>query len=231
MVRKSVRRNTTTFKIDYGGFCGWSKVQKIIKDIDDVDTKNIFMGLLKTGCRAMELPTLKKRHFNLNFSDTQIMVQGMYVEKQKDAIPLIDDNGNPILKNGKRTYTFESKEGYRTFPIRKDEPLSTELIDYVKKTPNDNDVLFPYTYGQIYYRIAMIQNTLPGGTRPDWYNFKGPWWPHRIRSERACQLIRDLHYDIFRLKKWFGWSSSQMPELYGGMVPMDLIDDRAMVWR
>ena len=72
----------------------------------------------------------------------------------------------------------------------------------------------------------LIDSERPYGIpKKEWTYYKGPWWPHRIRAERACQLIRDYKYDIFRLKKWFGWSTTKMPELYGDIVPMDLIDE------
>lgn len=224
------RRNIKdTFKQEYGGFCGWKKLDSTLNKIDREDSINIFVGLFQTGARAMELPSLKRNQVDLDFSDTHIMINSMYVEKQRERINLEDMNGEPLYdEKGKRAYILESTEGYRTFPIRKDNPLAPIFIDYVKKFSGD-DILYPFSYIQIYYRIALID--MKKGPKTNWNKIKGPWWPHRIRAERACQLIRDLRFDVFRLKKWFGWATSQMPELYGDMVPMDLVDDREVRWR
>jgi integrase len=230
---KGPRRTTDTFKQYVGGFSGWKKIYDTLNSVNDNDTYNIFLGLIKFGCRAMELPTLKKRQINFNYSKTQIMVQGMLVEKQKEIMYLVDTEGKPLYENGKRKYEFKSKKSYRTFPIRKDEPLSKELGDYVSKFKDDEDQIFPYNnYNNMYYKIAKIGMILPPGIRATrWNDFKGPWWCHRIRSERACQLIRDLRYDTFRLQRWFGWTSSDMPEVYSTVMPTDLIEEKMVDWR
>jgi integrase len=230
---KRNRRNTETFKQYYGGFCGWKKFEETLKnDVHSLKTKQIMMGLMKFGCRVMELPRLTKRQINIDFSPTQIMVQGMYVEKQKEALYLVDTDGKPLLENGRKLFRYESKAGYRTFPIRKDEPLSDELIAYVNSFKNDSDTLFPYSYGQMRYRIWQVGMVLPEGvSKTQWAKYHGPWWCHRIRSERACQLIKEYGYDTFRLKKWFGWSSSQMPDVYSDIMPTDLISEKPVDWR
>jgi len=227
---KRARRDTDFFKQHYGGFCGWQSLADTFRTMEDMHTKIIFMGLFKLGCRAMELPTLTKRQVDVDFSPTQIMIRGMYVEKQKDRIALVDNEGNPLLnEDGKKTYTFVSKEGYRTFPIRKKEPLSAELIRYVNTFENDNDILFPYKYGKMYYKVAMVG--AEEGSRDEWYKHKGEWWAHRLRSERACQLIRDYRYDTFRLKRFFGWASDSMPSVYSDIMPMDLVVEEDVNYR
>jgi len=229
---KRARRGTDTFKLHFGGFCGWENLKNTFSSITDPDTKIILLGLFKFGCRAMELPRLLKRQIDFNFSDTQIMVRSMYVEKQKERIALQDEFGNPILENGEKVLKIVGKPGARSFPIRKDEPLSKELENYTKRFRKDDDVLFPYTYNQMYYKICCIGMEIPPGvSTARWTEFKGPWWCHRVRSERACQMIRDYRYDTFRLQKWFGWASSQMPEVYSDIMPMDLIDERPVQWR
>lgn len=226
MVRRNIK---DTFKTQYPGFCGWSVLDRTMKTIEHEETINIFNGLFQTGGRAMELTSLKRRQVDLNASSTHIWVRAMLVEKQREKINLDDEDGNPLLdENGKRAFVLESKKDYRTFPIRRDNPLANIFGEYVKKFKNDEDLLFPYSYGQIYYRIATIQMR---GPKTSWAKNKGPWWPHRIRAERACQLIRDLRYDIFRLKAWFGWSTGVMAELYGDMEPMGLVDNREVDWR
>jgi len=212
-----------TFRRQYAGFCGWPEIRKALATADDV-SRTIFIGLFVTGARAMELPTLRRSQVDLDFSEDIAMVKGMHVEKQRDRINLVDAEGRPVLDEyGRRRFYLKSKPGYRTFPIRKDEPLAREFIEHVSQFDGDEKP-YPYTYNQIYYRIALIEAEIPRGVpKREWCAYKGPWWPHRIRSERACQLIRDYWFDIFRLKRWFGWQSSLMPELYGSVTPMDLV--------
>jgi integrase len=227
---KGPRRTTDTFKQYVGGFSGWKKIADAMLH-NDPETYAIFLGLFKFGCRAMELPTLRKRQIDFDFDDESIMVRGMYVEKQKETIFLVDEKGEPLYKNGKRMFRFEGKAGFRSFPIRKDEHFTYELKQYVDRFKDDESILFPYTYNQMYYKICKIGMVIPPGVRATrWNEFKGPWWLHRIRSERACQLIKNLHYDTFSLQKWFGWSSSQMPETYATISPLDLLVKGKVDW-
>jgi len=221
-----------------GGFCGWDMMEDTHNAISEPETRQIFNGIYELGCRAMELPLLTRGQVDLTSSDTWVRIRAMYVLKQKEVIHLQNADGTPLLRaDGKKKYTFNSIPGYRTFPIRKDNPLAQDFINYVKKfsnkTKNDRDrVLYPYTYNQIYYRIATIGMKLPEWeTRANWCKYKGEWWPHRLRGERACQLIRDLRYDIFRLKGWFGWSSDDMPSTYGQIQGAGLEEDMKVVYR
>jgi len=215
-----------TFK-SYGGFCGWNKILKTLKSISEPDIREIYRGIFLLGCRASELPLLRRDQVDLESSKTQIRIRGMNVLKQKDVVFLFDEFGDPILRpDGKRKYTFKSKDGYRTFPIRKDTPLSEDFMKYVDNF-SDDEILYPYSYNQIYYRIAQIEMKIPKGVRrSNWTYYRGPWWPHRIRGERACQLIRDQRYDLFRLMGWFGWTSQKMPTDYGTIQGGGLEDDR-----
>jgi hypothetical protein len=51
------------------------------------------------------------------------------------------------------------------------------------------------------------------------------------RGERACQLIRDLRYDVFRLMGWFGWSSQDMPLECGPIQGAGLEEDMKVDYR
>jgi hypothetical protein len=103
---------------------------------------------------------------------------------------------------------------------------------YVQNKKPD-DILFPYNYDKIYHKICTIQMKPipPGVSSARWNEYKGPWWCHRIRSERACQLIKEYRFDTIRLMKWFGWSSSQMPQVYADISPEDLMVEGDIVYR
>ena len=221
------RTISKTFRQEFGGFCGWPEIIRVINSVVSSQIVDIFVGLFVTGGRRGELSRLTRRQVDLDYSDDIIMVRGMYVEKQRERIPMIDEYGDLILdERGKRRYILESVPGYRTFPISKDEPSSEVFIDYVENFAGiGGDLLYPYSGTQIYYRIAQIDARMPrGANMMDWNKYKGPWWPHRIRAERACQLARDYRFDILRLKTFFGWKVSSMAELYSSLEAMDLIE-------
>ena len=207
-----------SFKALHGGFSGWGVIEDTYNDIEAPSTRDIFNGLFLLGCRAMELPRLERWQVELGSSPTHIRIKSMYVEKQrtkefqfnKDDTPKLDDKG-------KRVFKLVSTPGYRSFPIRKDNPMANIFIKFIEEGDFYRDTkLFPYTYGQIYYRICTIGMELPPGVpKTQWARHMGPWWPHRIRAERACQIIRDYRWDISRRKKWFGWATSSMAERYG----------------
>jgi len=232
MNRKTRRNIKDTFAKEYGGFCGWNTLEDTLDNVSENQIRDVFVGIFITGCRAMELPTLKRRQVDLHSSDTHIWIRSMYVEKQKERINLVHKNGKPMFdKTGKRMFKFNSIEGMRTFPIRRDNPFAPIFIEYVEKFSSE-DILYPYSYGQIYYRVAQIGMKLPKGVpRTQWAYYKGPWWPHRIRAERACQILQNMNWNLPRLMTWFGWASSKMAELYGKLHPEALIDNRVVEWR
>ena len=234
---KERRTISKTFR-SFGGFCGWHSILESHNNTPERKTQEIFNGIFQLGCRAMELPLLTRGQVDLYSSDIWIRIRGMYVLKQKEVLYLYNKDGEPLLRqDGKKKYTFKSKAGYRTFPIRKDNPLAEIFMEYVRKFPNKTQkdkatILYPYTYNQIYYRIATIEMKLPEWeTRANWCKYKGPWWPHRLRGERACQLIRDLRHDVFRLMGWFGWSSQDMPLEYGSIQGAGLEEDIEVDYR
>jgi len=221
-----------------GGFCGWPYMLETQNSIAEPETKQVFNGLGILGCRRMELPLLTRGQVDLDSSDDWIRIRAMYVEKQKKSIDMFHDDGTNILRpDGKNKYTFESIAGWRTFSIDRKNPLAEVFIKYVETFPNKTDkdkdtILYPYTGNQIYYRICTIGMKLPEGVnRSQWAYYMGEWWPHRMRAERACQLIQDRRFDIFRLLSWFGWKSQKMALLYGTIQGAGLEDDTNIIYR
>lgn len=224
----------TTYAELYRGFCGWPKIRHVLSGLNDI-TKIIFVGIFLLGARAMELPTLTRDQVELNYDEFNIMIHGMLVEKQRYKKFLKDDQDKFILdERNRRKFRMISKKDYRDFPIRKDTPLSQIFIDYVEEFDGD-DILFPFTYGQISYRINLMGVNLPQGyyKKGWWYYARefGEWWPHRIRAERACQLRRELRYDQQDLMDFFGWKTIDMALLYTKMEPLDLIRTGPVVRR
>lgn len=187
-----------TFKNDprFGGFIGWSRIERLLDTLDD-RTLQIFLGLFSFGCRAKELRQVSENQIDLDYSKDLARVRNMYVSKLR-------------------------KFGTRTFHLSKHEPSYKTLENMIEETPRGYP-LFPFSYNQIYYSIAQVEAPeLSKHARRDWTHYKGPWWPHRIRAERACQLIRDYSFSTFALKRWFGWATSEMPEFYAELTNEDV---------
>lgn len=227
------RRNTDYFKATVGGFSGYARIKQAYNNAKTHRAKAIFLGLFLTGCRAMELPLLKRSQIDLDYSEENFFIRRLYVEKQKKVIFIKDDDGNDVLKNGRKTFHFESKEGYRSFPIRKGMPekLTDLFIDLIEREKNPNKVIFPYSYNVIYSDICMIESSQPPNSpKRDWWKYKGEWYPHRLRSERCCSLIKSHGYNTMKLQKYFGWSSPDMPNVYSDIQAEDLVVEGNVKW-
>jgi hypothetical protein len=215
----------------------WNDLLKIYNDIPDERTRNIFLFLFKTGSRCMEIVNLKRSQIDLNYKNN-ILIRGLPVEKQKEKILLVDNNGNPLFKNGKSAYKFESKESFRTFPIDRREPLSDIMIEILEKIEDPNKMfpfietqINPMTHTQIYYSLANIGSTRPEGVaKKYWCHYKGIFYPHFLRGLRACQLIRDMGYSVYHIQKWFGWSDPTMSMEYIDMGYDELIVKKEIDW-
>ena len=233
MVRRSIEG---TYAEQYPRFYGWSNMKATVRNITNYDARNIFTGIFLLGARSLELPTLRHDQIDPHFSRYNMMVNGMMVEKHRKKVYLKpDDNRSPelgtIRKDFRGEYRLIPTKAQRSFTIRKDNPLTQIFMKNLEKYSGD-EVLYPYSYGQISYRICLVDAVLPQGySKKGWWHYKGPWWPHRIRAERACQLRRDLHYDRMDLMDWFGWKTAKMADIYAKMVPLELAIEREIEYR
>ena len=201
---KKIRKRTIskTFKDskELGGFCGWDKIESILGSLN-ASCLPVFVGMFSFGCRAGELRHIMKDQVHLDYSKDQVEIRNAYVSK------------------------WRNNNGSRTFHLNKSESVYPYLEEIVSSTP-DGSPVFPFTYNQIYYRVAQVEapefKKPNGSTRTDWSKHKGSWWPHRIRAERACQLIRDYGFTTYALKRWFGWRTDQMPGFYGELTNEDV---------
>lgn len=183
----------------------------------------------------MEMPRLIRRQIDLDASDTDIIVRSMYVQKQRSKEFLKKDGKFILDEKGKKKYRSITRAAYRDFPIRRDNPLTPIFEEYVQKFEDDEDILFPYKYGQMSYKINLVGVSLPDGyyKKGWWYYARefGEWWIHRIRAERACQLRRELRYDQQDLMQYFGWRTTQMASKYATMEPFDLMREGPIIRR
>jgi integrase len=102
----------------------------------------------------------------------------------------------------------------RTFPILLSDPLTPHMMKQIETT-KPGERVFPYGYAWMYKKIRDIQKTGDA--------IHGPWWIHRLRAERATQLVIDQGFSVIELMRWFGWKRPDMPTFYANLSPEDLV--------
>lgn len=228
------KRNIEYFKLTYGGWIGWNK---FVRDCNGADYWGVkFMtSIFALGCRVGELKYLLPKQIDTETYPNYVQIKQMYVEKQKDFVQVMGEDGKPIMKdNGKPQLKSMSKAGYRTFLIHKKEPTTPILLNFVKRhiesevkkgTKKPEEVpIFPETRFNIYYALAMIGAERVRG-KP-WNEYKGEYYPHLLRSFRASHLAGAYRYSIPQLMKFFGWEDQTMPTTYASLNPADLMIDK-----
>ena len=95
-----------------------------------------------------------------------------------------------------------------TFP--KNELLTDEWFSLLPSA----GPLFKYKYDWYYQHISAVQ-------KQEGENY-GPWFPHRFRSERARQLMKDYGYGIMDLQEFFKMASTDTPVEYVRPHEIDL---------
>ena len=102
-------------------------------------------------------------------------------EKTPEGLKIII-YGATVLKKGTPTI--------RNIPMPLNEKLVAPMMNWVEE---QNGYLFPgVSRGQAYWWIARTDPA---------------WWPHRIRSERATQLVLEYGFTVADLMKFFNWSN------------------------
>ena len=109
--------------------------------------------------------------------------------------------GAPVLKKGKAS----EAEKRRNIPIPRTEPLVSVMTDFVEKSKTKK----LFSKSRI-WAWRKIKETDPG------------WWPHRLRTERATQLVVEYGFNVPKLMRWFNWSTLKTPTSYVRLSVEDL---------
>jgi len=224
------RRGLEYFKANWS-WKGWKTIMDIIKEANasSIEATEIVVGLFSLGCRAMELPTLKKKQVSFTTNKGYITISNLLVQKQKTRELVRDKDNKPIPDSeGNKQYVIMPKKAYRTFTFPQKEPTSKWFTAVYEGIDNDEDFLFPYNQKQQYYRLSLMgaeERGLDSVNKEKWNDYKSEYHSHLFRSLRACEMIRD--YPQYRslpiLAKWFGWADLTMPNEYLSLNTTDLI--------
>lgn len=214
-VRHSVER-------DVKHFCGLETMQKIIEAAPNDFVKAFLAFLFSTGLRVSECLSLRKSNFQVveNAEPPFLVVSGVLLEKRyekveeyfecdlchttqpksKECVSCHAD----LVAHGKRHFTTrKTVEEIREFPIPLNEPFSDILLAWLEKS---SDYLFPSPYtGKPYTRVwAYLQIRSIG----DQLGLE--LWPHKLRSERACQLGNKLKAEsLMERFSWEDWNTAK----------------------
>ena len=194
-------------KNDLKRFCGWNVLEHVVKH-SDFETGMFFLTGFLSGGRANEILMLTKDNFEVK--ENWIDVIGMVVMKkfkriktllnydwEEDMIPNEWWEFDPI------EVTIIKKVALtRNFAIWRDEPLTQNLVDYLE-TLNKGEKLFKFKYDNAYRLITNIQKQK--GQK------SGPWFPHKLRGERATQLVVEYDFDVIKLQSFFAWEDPETP--------------------
>lgn len=196
-------------KRDVKSFCGWDFLLRFIKKTP-AHHRRLISAVFETGGRISAVLTLTKEHFDLSTSPELVIVRNMKLIKRYEVVKKIADTSRA---SGFRWKTKLLDE-YRTFPIRKDEPLVPYLLEDLKRP----GPLFRFTRTAAYLLMRRIGKRLNEQV-PNARIHSSQLYPHFFRSERACQLVDDYGFDITELDHFFGWRSGSMKtaEIYARM--------------
>ena len=199
---------------DVQDFCGWNFLLEIISACRTPSEKGLVATLFETGCRVSELLMLKKSNFILDMHPELIVMDGVPVLKKYRKIDEVPD---PQKKSGRRWVT-EPVVRYRTFPIKKSEPLVKPMLDWLEKVRGEK--VFPQfdrvknKRHKVLYLIREIGSRIKRERIPFSQIPPNKLHPHWFRDQRARQLKVDYRFDSLDLAGFFDW---EMPQL--GAVP------------
>jgi len=131
----------------------------------------------------------------------------------KEQFKILKNEGYILVQ--RMTVLKHKEPDERSFPIRLDDPIIDSLISVLDKT-KPRERLFPYKYRWLYKHISTINKF-------DDKNF-GEWFPHRLRAERAKELVDERDYGILELMTFFKWSTADMAGWYAGQSPKRMIE-------
>lgn len=162
---------------DIETFCGWhyliNLTESAIKDRD----RALISLLFETGGRVNEV--LKLAFNNFVFLNDVIVVAGMPVLKRFEFIKV----------KGKRTGKTKPKKKFRTFPIKRIEPLVRYFENYVKAKQGFKTI-FKIGRKRVYQIVTGLDSNI---------------WPHWLRAQRASQLALEYGLNTHALVEYFEW--------------------------
>jgi len=233
----------------YRKFCGWDLLERLIEAVDfdlrgpcgevlvhDEQEREEARAMIATtfecGARICEVIGQPGGFEGLRCSDITVLgdrvntvfnVEKRY-RKELKVIKFRATDGTKMRWNSEEeaqrsSHPYESYEGYVTerkieirnivFPKREPlVPVMLAWVEKVKKEKGEKAKLFNISYNKA-YRIIKKAGEKIGEDFP----------PHRLRAERATQLVLEYGFNDFELTEWFLWKSPAVAHDYTTLAP------------
>jgi len=198
-------------------FCGWKNLTALIEYSGSLRNEAFLTALFQTGGRVREVLGLKNENFIIREIEGCVIVRDMSLEKRYKKIKELVDEA------GKRRWVTEKIHAKRKpFPIVVAEPLTPILIEWLGQTegwlfPSLYKDNAPLTRSWAYKLVRHLDLRIPEELRI-FLGLNKPFivndvtvkdrihlWLHWFRSQRASQLVRDYHFSVIDLLKYFSW--------------------------
>lgn len=163
---------------DVEGFCGWDFLIEIMEAKQPNLSRGLFSALFVTGGRINEVLSLRKEQVDFNIHPGIIVIHSMVVIKRKKEI------------------------GYRTFPIKRAEPVTPYFEEYVRNC-NQNK-LFPICDTTAWKYAKKVGKEVNKPVPMSRFH-SSDLYLHWFRAQRTCQLREEYDFDDLALKDFFGW--------------------------
>lgn len=207
---------------DVKHFCGLETMQKIIKAAPNDCVQAFLAFLFATGLRTTECLSLRKNNFQIvqTSQPFYLVVSGVLLEKRYEKVEEYFECDvchttqskskectschADLVAHGKRHFTTrKTEEEIKEFPIPLNEPFSDILLAWLEKS---DGYLFPSPYtDKPYTRIWAYQQIRSIGDQ-----LGLELWPHKLRSERACQLGTKLKEgSLMERFSWEDWDTAK----------------------
>jgi len=175
---------------------------KLVEVANSPFEKALISGLFLTGGRVSEVISLDKRFIDLK-AHPEVIVVTMPVLKRFKR----------VARNPDGSWITQRVDEYRTFPIKKSEPLAPYLLRWINRVRGTS--VFPVSRSKVFLIVRQVGRIL---NKPVPYSMimSNDLYPHWFRAQRACQLKEEYGFDVFALKDFFGWKLKELgtPAVY-----------------
>jgi bifunctional DNA-binding transcriptional regulator/antitoxin component of YhaV-PrlF toxin-antitoxin module len=205
---------------------GYASILKLIGLTEKERDKAFLSALFLTGSRVSEVLSLRKSNFEIRKEEGLIICRNMPLlkrYKKLQELNFTNSKGQTI----RRWVTQKLEKTRKPFPILLNEPLTTILLNWLEKIPEENAYLFPSPYKEgkplsrfwAYRFIRKLDEDVPlelrqklGLDKPlivEGIKVKDNLhlWLHWFRSQRACCLVSEFNFRFEDLVDYFSWEN------------------------
>jgi hypothetical protein len=205
---------------------GYKPLLELVDLAEKPREKAFLSCLFLTGGRVSEVLALRKNNFEIRKEEGLIICRNMPLlkrYKKLQELNFTNSKGQTI----RRWVTQKLEKTRKPFPILLNEPLTTILLNWLEKIPEESAYLFPSPYREgkplsRFWAYRFIRG-LDKAVNPELRQKLGldkPFivegmkvkdnlhlWLHWFRSQRACCLVSEFDFRFEDLTDYFSWEN------------------------